>query len=633
MSREQTHRDAVLLVSTPWRLSNWPSLALGALKAYLRQRGVTVIANHLHLYVACQLGLQRYDRLARGWDLGTAIYSSLLAPDEADRLLGHAARVLRASGDADLAEWAEGSAVADVQRATLAGLERLAPARYGLIGLSVGALQLTASLYVARELRRLYPATPIVLGGSALVEGVARRILEACPYVDVVVDGEGERPLLALCQLPDSGYTNQLAEIPNLWYRRPDGTIARTATRVLDTLGELPAPDLAEFFDDASELGHPSAPLVLPFEVSRGCAWEHRKGDGQLHGCTFCGLYRNSPDYRERSAAPVLEQIRACSQRYGVLNLSLVDAYLPSRQRLQLLDGLASAGEDYTLFCELRCDLDDETAQLLAGAGARRVQLGVESFSTATLSRLHKGTQLIDNLDSIKLCHEYGIPYQYNLLVDVPGVPAEEVRTAAAVMPLLHGFEPPQLAVFYLDRGSRMYRAPAQHGIDPTSIDAREPADLPSFLGAAASLVVSYAPLPGHATADDWSLIQRGLERWREARAAAARRGVTDLLTYRDGGTFVRIDDHRSDEPRVLVLEGILRRVLLACERRTSRNRLARELADVPAGELDSALDMLADVRLLIRDHSQLLALPVRARLPAGIPRRLCRTIVRETAT
>ncbi len=611
----------VLLISPPWRLANWPSLAVGILKSHLARRGIEADGLHLHFDVAVRLGLARYGQVADGWELGEALYFALHAPDEAGAILDRVTGPLRRQGQDELARWAVNGAVAEVERATAETIDRLPLSRYGLVGLSVGALQLGASVYLAGELKRRAPHLRVVLGGTSVLGVPGANLLRRLPFVDAVVDGEGERALAELAEAP--AWTEaRLAQVPNLRYRRGDGEIARTATATRPDLDDALRPDMDEFFAAARAAGYPRSALVLPVEASRGCAWEHRGGDGQLRGCTFCGLYRNSPDYREKGLAAVMADLRAGVEHSQVLDVSFVDAYLPSSYAKELLRRIADADLDLTLFCEMRCDLDEEIVRLMSRAGVRRIQLGVEAFHTRLLARMAKGTRMIDNVSSIKLCEELGVPFQYNVITRFPGALAAHVREMAALMPWLRGLRPPTVADFYLDRGSRIFAAPARYGIAPESLDRRRLPFLPAALaGDPVAQVVPFEASEPDEVRRAWDAVAAEVAAWQARSADARALGVSQLLSYRHAGERVLVEDWRDEDPLTLELEGPVRRVLLACDRLIHREALQAAVPELAAADVDEVLVELAAHRLVIREGAWLLALPVRARLPSGVPR------------
>jgi ribosomal peptide maturation radical SAM protein 1 len=614
-------RNRVLLISPPWRLLAWPSLAVGVLKAHLTRLGIPVDGLHLHLDVALRIGPARYEQIAQGWELGEALYFALQCPDERSAILGRVAEILRRQHQDELADWAINGAVDDVERATAATLDQLALDSYGLVGLSVGALQFGASVYLAQELKRRAPHLRVVLGGPSLIGEVGGNLLRRLPFVDAIVDGEGERALAALAGLSEWA-APQLAAIPNLVYRTAAGDVAHSASSTTRNLDDAPVPDMDEFYAAARAAGYPRSGLVLPIEASRGCAWEHRKDDGKLRGCTFCGLYRSSPDYREKGLAAVMADMRAGVERSQVLDVSFIDAYLPSSYSKELLRQVAASDLDLTLFCEMRCDLDPEIAHLMSLAGVRRVQLGVESFHTRILSRMAKGTRMIDNISSIKLCEEFGIPFQYNVILRFPGVPVRHIQEMADLLPSLRGFRPPTVADFYLDRGSRIFQQPTRFGIAPETLDRQPLPFLPTALvGDPVSQFVSFDWTDGDESTAAWQQVADAVAAWQARSQTMRALGVGALLSYRQAGERLYIEDLRQQETRTLELRGNLRKVLLASDRLTDRATLHASLPELSQAEIEACIAELQAHRLVVQEGSLVLALPMRSRLPSGARR------------
>lgn len=601
---------SVLLFSTPWMIPTWPSLAIGCLKAYLRASGIRARCCHLHLEAAVKLGWAHYNALADTWGAGEALFGALLDPADSDRLVSAAAQMLREADHATTAKWAEEKACDDLTAFVDSWLERERPENYPVVGGTVGAMQLCGTLYLMRRVRERGHVGQRVLGGSGLVGSVAREVLVRCPDVDAIVDGEGENALLGLVKRV-MGASQTLAGLPGVLARDGTGEVVIGDTAATVNMNTAPAADLDEFYETAFELGVPKTALTIPYEHSRGCEWEHRT-KGKLNGCTFCGLYRNSPDHRRRSLDRIINDVESAIQRFRVLNLGFVDAYLPKDYREELLDGLVRLPADMSFFTEMRCDLTKATVERLA-VRASRVQLGVESFSSAILRRIGKGIGAAKSVHSVRLCQEHGIPTQYNLMLRIPGVPRSEIEELYQALPTLFGLIPPHATNFYLDRNSLIFSDPEAHGVAPESLDAERPQWLPNSLGdSRISQVVPYS------SRDDdvegaWSQVEAQIKRWHARWRIVKSARIESPLIWRDGGGWASIVDARDDVAKIYLLEDILYEVFLACTEITSQKRLARHLPHYSPVMLSSALRELASHGLVFQDGPSYVSVVVRA--------------------
>lgn len=600
-------RKEVFLFAMPWQKASWPSLALGTLKGHLAAAGVEVRCCHFHLECAAAIGWARYDALAECWGAGDALFGALLDPAEADRLTAVAARLLREAGFDEAARWSETSAVRQLAELADGWLDRERPEEWPLVGGTIGAMQLTATLYLMRRIRTRGHRGLRILGGAGIVGTAGDEVLRRSEDVDLVVSGEGEATLLQIAlRHREPGMT--AAPVPGTVFRAA-GKVVRSEPRPPLDLSGSAAPDLDEYYDAARAGGIPPTALKLPFEYSRGCAWEHRT-EGRLRGCSFCGLYRNSPNHRVKPVAHVAAQIRRGADRYRVLELAFVDAYLPAGYRDELIAALNAEPAELRYFTELRCDLTPDTVALLSRR-AGRAQLGVESFSTPILRAIGKGVTGIQSAYSVRMCQDWGVETQYNLMADIPGIDVETVRSMSRMLPTLFGLTPPTATQFYLDRNSLAFAEPRAHGIDPASLDRDPPDWLAPSLGDSRILQwVSFEPLDGSA-ADAWDEVRDVVARWHAIRRAAREAGLPSPLSWYDGGAWLRVVDARGDHARVYTLDGPLAIVFRACEWMVTRKDLESRLA-LSASEIDAALAELVAHRLLLNENRHYLLVAAR---------------------
>lgn len=228
------------------------------------------------------------------------------------------------------------------------------PAR--LVGFSCMSNLLPFTVLCAKELKKLHPDCQIVLGGVG-PSPVAAEIIAAFPFIDSVVTGEGELPMLDFVR-------GKLTPLPE---RRPVAD--------LDMLPLL-AYHLIDFKD------YDAKPSIIS---SRGCPYE----------CTFCTEPHNFGGYvRTRGIAKVLAEIELIHARSQETMFLFQDDILPlDRVRFQaLMDGLAGLSFPIQWKCFSRVDLTDELLMAaMAAHGCVQIRYGIESGSNKTLQRIRKG--------------------------------------------------------------------------------------------------------------------------------------------------------------------------------------------------------------------------------------------------
>ncbi len=110
----------------------------------------------------------------------------------------------------------------------------------------------------------------VIVGGIFATFAPEKSI--AHPKVNMVCIGEGEKPLVKLCEYLQN--KKPLQEIPGLWIKQGDGTIQKNTMGAPVNLDDLPTPDY-------SILDRQKFNGAIPLIVHRGCPYS----------CTFC----NSP--------------------------------------------------------------------------------------------------------------------------------------------------------------------------------------------------------------------------------------------------------------------------------------------------------------------------------------------------
>lgn len=607
ITHDQLH---CVLVSMPFQDARRPSLQLGLLKAVGRAAGFPVETLHANLDFEALIGSGLYSALCehRGRLVGDWLFSGAAfgidAPDPDGRLLE--------DFGADLAYLG-----ADLDRLLLvrnqlvpAYLDRLTEAldwdSVSVVGFTSTFQQTTASLALARCLKRRWPTLVTVFGGANFDAPMGLELLRAIADIDYAVVGEADVsfPLL-LASLANAVHPPDVAGVA----ARTDSGIRYTPADSINTLDELPVPDYTEYFRrrDQLGLGDPSQVVALPFESARGCWW------GAKHHCTFCGLNGTSMTFRAKSPHRVALELAEQAQRYQTFYFEAVDNILDPRYLTSILRELSDNELDYDLFYEVKANLTRRQIQALAKGGVRRVQPGIESLSSHVLALMNKGVRASQNVNLLRWARYYGIEVSWNLLWGFPGETPEDYDLQAATIPHLVHLQPPDsVGRVWLERFSPMFtdelRFPTRYRRPEASYAYVYPAVID--LGQIAYFF-DYefsSQLPAET---DYAPMREAANDWREAWHAPTQ----PELSYRSSPSFLQIyDARRPGKECTHTLKGDLARIYRAIsDRPTTATAVCEELGRYTPEDVSEVFAEWATAGLLFLDDDRALALALPA--------------------
>jgi radical SAM superfamily enzyme YgiQ (UPF0313 family) len=224
-----------------------------------------------------------------------------------------------------------------------------------IIGISCMSNLLPFCIQVSRALKSRYPQSKIVLGGVG-PSPVAKEIVDAFPFIDSVVEGEGELNMLRIVQ-------GDIERLPR-----------KRVPVALDAL-PMPAYRLIQWKD------YDAQPSVI---TSRGCPYT----------CTFCTEpYNFNHSVRFRSVESVLDEIELIHEQSGRTMFLFQDDILPlkpSRFR-ELLKGFRNLSFPIEWKCFSRVDLmTEQLMEDMVASGCVQIRYGIESGSNKTLKTIEK---------------------------------------------------------------------------------------------------------------------------------------------------------------------------------------------------------------------------------------------------
>ncbi|MBN2182936.1 MAG: radical SAM protein [Sedimentisphaerales bacterium] len=289
-----------------------------------------------------------------------------------------------------------------------------------LIGFSVMyPRQVLISLALAKFLH--FKCTPrvkpvIVFGGAMMPAMYGEEILQACPFVDAVFEGEGEPGLEMLCEGRD------FAGIHGFIHRGQAGIIRNKKVDTI-TMAKLPLPDFTEW--NFSSYFNPEP--VVPVVFSRGCKW--RK-------CRFCAHNFSYSGYRRRNTERFVDYLCRLNGQTGARHFYFADQYIEAADMKILAEEILRR-DLHIYFHIMGRPMDDytpEILQLLFKAGCRWISWGIESGSQRLLDVCLKGTSVETVRKVVRDSHQAGIS---NLLMLIFGLPTSGEEDFNATLDML----------------------------------------------------------------------------------------------------------------------------------------------------------------------------------------------------
>jgi anaerobic magnesium-protoporphyrin IX monomethyl ester cyclase len=327
---------------------------------------------------------------------------------------------------ADEIEMAEFDASADAG----AIADALLGARPDVVGLSCYVWNVTVLLAAVRLIRKRAPGVRIVLGGPE-VGPVAVAVLQAHPYVDVVVHSEGEVPFADLVD----AWQREVSPtaVAGIAFRDGDAIVDTGAAPLVKRLDDYPSPHLARYLDYTGR--------AVCIETQRGCVFH----------CNFC-FYNK--DYSLRNRRFDLDRVK--EELLLVLSQDVDEIYLMD----PVFNLNAARAKDICRFIadhnpkhvpvhsEIWAEfVDDEMAALMRAAGFRQLEVGLQTTDPTALATTERRLRVERFTEGIAHLRRHGLPFELQLIYGLPGETTASFRES---LNFAIALDPPQLSVFRL---------------------------------------------------------------------------------------------------------------------------------------------------------------------------------------
>ena len=244
-----------------------------------------------------------------------------------------------------------------------------------ILGFACYIWNIEMTLHVVDMVKAVRPDIKIVLGGPE-VSFTADELLERCPNIDYIVQGEGEEAFHALVTALQFGNDGLNPVIPGVRGRRNGSILGSTEAVEVRDLSTIPFPYTEEDMDD---LEH----KIIYYESSRGCPFS----------CQYC-LSGNKNTVRFFPQERTLEELQWFID-HGVKQVKFVDRTFncaPHHHR-PLMEFMRDSDTDMNFHLEMEPELMTEwETNILCETPPGRIQIevGVQSTHKKTLDAINR---------------------------------------------------------------------------------------------------------------------------------------------------------------------------------------------------------------------------------------------------
>lgn len=292
--------------------------------------------------------------------------------------------------------------------------QKLSESEYDIIGVGFMAARFKETIIdLCKVVNKNKKDAWFVLGGhgpSPIPEYVLLKT-----KADIVAIGEAEETIVDIlkCKLSKK---KDLSKIKGIAYRTDDKVTINPRRMPIKNLDELPFPawhffPMDKYTANIQLKGMEKDEKLLSIITSRGC----------INRCSFC--YRMEKGIRLRSTQNVIDEIKEIKKRFGVTVVKIADelSIVSKKRVLEFERSLKENNLKIKFTGNARVDIfDKEIAMSLKRSGCILLNVGFESSSQKVLEDMNKNTTVEQNIKTLKIANEVGLPIGLNFIWGYP---------------------------------------------------------------------------------------------------------------------------------------------------------------------------------------------------------------------
>ncbi|MGQ4915393.1 MAG: B12-binding domain-containing radical SAM protein [Candidatus Asgardarchaeia archaeon] len=286
-----------------------------------------------------------------------------------------------------------------------------------VVGITATTAMIPDAYLVAKIAKENNPNLTVVIGGPH-VTFLPEYTFHECPYIDIIVRGEGEVTFSELLDAIEKG--KPFRNILGISYRDYDGSIKSTPSRpLIKNVDSIPIPAFDLFNWDAYKFNGYRYGTII---TSRGCPFN----------CIFCSsslLFGKR--YRAHAVERVMEEIKILYEKYRIREIEFLDdTFTLNRKRArEISKRIIDEGYDISWAASSRVDtFDKETGSIMHKAGAHTIYFGLESGTQKILDLIGKGISLSKSMKAVKTAKEIGFKALGSFIIGFPQETKEDIE-------------------------------------------------------------------------------------------------------------------------------------------------------------------------------------------------------------
>ncbi|MFH1772688.1 MAG: radical SAM protein [Candidatus Omnitrophota bacterium] len=267
-----------------------------------------------------------------------------------------------------------------------------------VVGITSTTISYIPATRIAKAVKQALPKIRVVIGGIH-VTFTAHETLNECPWIDIVVRGEGEKPMLDLAE------GKKLSDIKGITYRDENEIVDTPFAACLEP-EEIPVPayDMLDMRNYA----------YVVLTCTRGCPYQ----------CSFCELPQlHGQGIRYRRVEDVLKELELALSLNPKLEIRYEDEFMgkDTERTKKILKAVKNKKVGQFRAATRPDSLNPEILRLLKDSGCTNLYIGMESGSDEVLRLNKRGFRVGKILEIADMFNKNDMLFHGGFILGLPG--------------------------------------------------------------------------------------------------------------------------------------------------------------------------------------------------------------------